>query len=476
MDNRKDYCFTNSIYIGKRKINQLYCTKCNKLNESEESLWKCPECGLTSKIFRSEYASYSYLINIFFIVEVLNENDFNLVRLDRVVNTKDFNNIEDKMIVRGYVEYRHKEDEAWAYILKRNGGYRRTRNIEKLGKFPNRNYTKITVLGIDNISRCDNFFNRTGYKELENLIGYVYSSATLRVKRLLTHIYLIKNKGNNNLELLAKAGYTSIVEEYYTNLNDSESIYESEILKRKGSSIKDLIRLPRNILKKVKELNLNEGTILCLETVYKEGGEFEPELLDCLNDTYSLSLALDLNKLGFSNKEIYSYIVKADRYQAIAPKETLEIWRDYISMCKRIDVPYKKFPSSLKKEHDLAVRNYKYIKAEKTEKQFKTRVSKLLKYEYENEKYMIVAPKKTKDVVREGEILRHCVSSYIENIANGYTSVLFIREKNNPHKPFYTLELRNNKITQVRGFANRPVENKELKQFIESWKKEKKVD
>lgn len=472
-DRCKEYCFTNRINIGEKSINQLYCTACNKLHESKVSLWRCPECDLTSKVYRSEYASYSYLINIFFIVEVLDRDNFNLIRLDRIVNTKDFNNIEIEIFVRGYVEYRHNEDEVWAYILKRDGGYRRTKNIEELGKFPNRNYTEVRTLG-EKLNKCDNFFNKTGYKELENIINHhVYSCASLKVKRLLAHIYLTKNKKNNNLELLAKAGYTSIVERCYANLSSSENIDTSEMLRRKGSSIRDIIKLPRNILRKVKELDLNEQAILRLEAVYREGGEFETELLDYLNNPYSLSLVLDLNKLGFSNKEIHSYIVKADRYQAIAPKETLEIWRDYISMCKHIDIPYKKFPNSLKKEHDLAIRNYEYIKTEKIEEQFQTRVDELSKYEYEDEKYMIVAPKKTEDVIREGEVLRHCVSSYIENIANGYTSVLFIREKNNPDKPFYTLELRDDSIVQVRGFANRSVEGKELKQFIEGWEKEK---
>lgn len=275
------------------------------------------------------------------------------------------------------------------------------------------------------------------------------------------------------MELLAKAGYNGITRTNYIH----GEYNESEILNRTGTKIKDLIHLPKNVLKTDIIKNLNEGIILKLEQIHEKGNGLSVDFLNYLNDNNFLyrrllNNVLNIIELGFSNKEIHSYFIKTNLYQAIDGFTTLELWYDYINMAMVMEVPYEKFPNSLKKEHDLMTRNYEYHKKELIEKQFGKRGEELSKLEYKGEKYLVKTPKTTADIIREGKRLRHCVACYIERIAKGETVVLFIRKKENPEEPFYTFEIQNKQIVQIRGFANKDPEQ-EIINFVNEWKKEK---
>ena len=68
---------------------------------------------------------------------------------------------------------------------------------------------------------------------------------------------------------------------------------------------------------------------------------------------------------------------------------------------------------------------------------------------------MIVQPKQLSDIAYEGKALSHCVGGYAERHAKGALSIMFIRKKSEPDKPYYTMEVSaDGKIVQVRGKRN----------------------
>ena len=99
---------------------------------------------------------------------------------------------------------------------------------------------------------------------------------------------------------------------------------------------------------------------------------------------------------------------------------------------------------------------------------------KLKKYFYEDENFLIVAPKTGEEIAKEGNSLGHCVGSYISYVAKGSTNILFLRKKSAPDKPFFTIEMTNEKkIRQIHGFANSNItSNKEAQAFYLKWLKE----
>ena len=66
----------------------------------------------------------------------------------------------------------------------------------------------------------------------------------------------------------------------------------------------------------------------------------------------------------------------------------------------------------------------------------------------------------------------HCVGTYIDRVIEKRSVILFIRKKEEPDKPFVTMELnpKNYEIVQVRAFKNgTPPDN--VMEFLKVWKK-----
>ena len=75
-------------------------------------------------------------------------------------------------------------------------------------------------------------------------------------------------------------------------------------------------------------------------------------------------------------------------------------------------------------------------------------------YHYEDSQFIVIMPHGTSDLKKEGKSLNHCVVSYKEYVAEKSTQIFFIRKKTDPHKSFYTLEIKNHEIAQCHGKNN----------------------
>lgn len=98
------------------------------------------------------------------------------------------------------------------------------------------------------------------------------------------------------------------------------------------------------------------------------------------------------------------------------------------------------------------------------------------KYLYEAGSYIIKYPESPTEIIREGTVLHHCAKQFVDIVAEGETMLLFVRRKELPDKPFYTLEVRNGAVRQCHGFDNRSIDEvPDLKEFLEKFCKEKNV-
>jgi len=62
---------------------------------------------------------------------------------------------------------------------------------------------------------------------------------------------------------------------------------------------------------------------------------------------------------------------------------------------------------------------------------------------------------------REGKLMKHCVGSYCNQVSSGSTIIYSLRDKKN--EPHCTVEVQSNKVNQIKGKANGPVDNKYIK-------------
>ncbi|ASN68263.1 hypothetical protein 10S11_1, partial [uncultured Caudovirales phage] len=109
----------------------------------------------------------------------------------------------------------------------------------------------------------------------------------------------------------------------------------------------------------------------------------------------------------------------------------------------------------------------------KYDEQIRNRVKSLQKYCFKYKGLVIRPAESSKELIKEGAALNHCVAThYTKSYAKGVTNILLIRKEEEPNKPYYTVEIRNNNIIQVHGKGN-CIANNEVKEFIEVFKESK---
>lgn len=157
---------------------------------------------------------------------------------------------------------------------------------------------------------------------------------------------------------------------------------------------------------------------------------------------------------------------------------------DYISMVKVMD-DFKNFKigfdnkDEVRQMHDAAAAIYNLKREEFRTKEFVAQLKKVEKLEYENkdDEFCVVIPTEPGDLAKEGLELHHCVKNYIDKVAKGMTNIVFIRKKSDKTKPFFTVEVSNDKtIEQVHGFGNRNANTEPgLEEFVKRWAGNKRL-
>lgn len=125
--------------------------------------------------------------------------------------------------------------------------------------------------------------------------------------------------------------------------------------------------------------------------------------------------------------------------------------RDYLRMCKQDDIKPTLYSSYLKQTHDITSRNHNVKVEQENEEIFQSRYKDFKPYR--GKKYIVVAPKNSNDLKKEGDTLNHCVASYIKRVIDGECLIYFLRIDKD--ESLITFEVRHNDIVQVRGLHNR---------------------
>lgn len=118
--------------------------------------------------------------------------------------------------------------------------------------------------------------------------------------------------------------------------------------------------------------------------------------------------------------------------------------------------PALQFPKDLRAAHDERVKMLSEKSDEITNAAIMRRAEYLKSYTYTDESAgLIIRPCADQtELIAEGKSLDHCVARYARDVAKGKTSIFFIRKLSAPDVPFFTLEYKNGKINQNRGYKN----------------------
>lgn len=108
------------------------------------------------------------------------------------------------------------------------------------------------------------------------------------------------------------------------------------------------------------------------------------------------------------------------------------------------------------------------------EESFKDQQEWWERYAYEDDDYFVSWPKTPEDLSIEGLKLHHCGAEFVATVARRETTILFIRKKDKPDAPYYTLEIRHNEVRQCHGRNNCKIGEK-VEGFLRKFCREKNV-
>lgn len=161
------------------------------------------------------------------------------------------------------------------------------------------------------------------------------------------------------------------------------------------------------------------------------------------------------------------------RYSSM--QDLVSEYRDYLEICQKLNYDLKNsllYPKDLQKSHDKAAHRLKHKADVKTKREFIAAykdISEQLCFERDGLK--IICPSVPDDVIAEGHALHHCVGIYIDRVARKECMILFVRKCTGETKPFYTVEIRGQKVIQVRGVGNCAA-TPEVQGFIDAFKQQ----
>lgn len=128
------------------------------------------------------------------------------------------------------------------------------------------------------------------------------------------------------------------------------------------------------------------------------------------------------------------------------------------------------WPQNVQRAHDQMRERQKTKAAAERRERFQQRYERMKKYAFEDGDIFIRPCETEEELIAEGKALHHCVATYAERHARGELTIFFIRRKDKPDEPWYTLNFNEkaHAVTENRGLRNCE-RTEEVRSFENTW-------
>ena len=150
-------------------------------------------------------------------------------------------------------------------------------------------------------------------------------------------------------------------------------------------------------------------------------------------------------------------------------------YRDYLEMCGKLSYAAMNksvlYPKDLHAAHDRAAAQLKAKADAITRRNFTLAYQRISDApDYTSDGLTILLPASPEELAAEGSALHHCVGSYTDRVAKKECIIVFVRRADEPQKPYFTAEIRDGRIVQLRGLKNcEPTP--EVRAFADTWER-----
>lgn len=277
---------------------------------------------------------------------------------------------------------------------------------------------------------------------------------------------------NPTIELVMKSNLTHITEQFIESPEDM----------RAGTTLADVLGVDDSLVKTIIKMDLPHNKMRDMAMLYEADNTLTADIHEQIvrENLHRAALRNLVERYDLTYDKIMKYLQAAYDHQCILKSETLSIWSDYLRMASAVGVNLndksKKFPSSLKKEHDIVMFAYRAVQVEMDQRAFAEQAEINAKYEFETDDMMVIVPRTPQAVIEEANAQNNCLRSYIERVKHGETVVAFVRKKSDPDKTFLSAEIHNGDLIQLKGWCNSNPRTKEIVEFTKQWAKARNIN
>ncbi len=254
-----------------------------------------------------------------------------------------------------------------------------------------------------------------------------------------------------------------------------------------GKNIGEVLGIGKQYLQLMQEVNINRATLGLMKKLLSRGVSADSQLLLwCQENAITDADELERCLKHTSAHKLIRYLQEQSRgenfstrvyYRSTPITLAFGLYKDYIRFCEDLEYDltddFILYPRHLKEAHDRASEMFSKRRTEIYNQKIAAEYAGLLKqYRMTRNGLMIVPPKTAAEIVEEGHALHHCVGGYVSRVANKECVILFLRKKEDPDKPFYTIEVRDGEVHQIRGHDNCDPSPK-VEAYMKVWKNKK---
>lgn len=289
------------------------------------------------------------------------------------------------------------------------------------------------------------------------------------------------------IEYLIKLGFKEFVNKKLNNITTYRTINWN------GKTIDKVLKVPKQSLKDVLKYakSIDPFVLLIYQMGIKDGSNFSIEEALIIQEE-RLELEFERIKAVIKNirfRKLINYLNKQMQedaeidpeqviFEYVNLREVFIMLQDYWSGCNSLELEVGKdipeYPRDLQASHDNVYKQIEYKENKELDEKIKERYEVLSKFEYENEMFILRPFSSTAELIKEGKALKHCVGRYAKKYAHGSTDLFAIRKKEDPNKPFYTMELADGEVRQYYGYKNnrRTKKSGDVIKFVEEFEKD----
>lgn len=276
---------------------------------------------------------------------------------------------------------------------------------------------------------------------------------------------LINAARKGYIEYMLKAGLKRLA------IEAAAMHYTNNVMNEDAKNLKDLLGIDGQQLSTLKRVDGNSYTVAALKYIKEHREKLDDDTLIFIAREKIRPGDLAMKITGMTMQRMINYIRRQSKQTGASFAQANRTYGDYLTLARARGMDLKDeivcHTPRMQELHDRYVEEKNAAEDAKERKRVNkvfANIAKTFKrnkehFSYEKEGLVIVVPRDAYDIKVEGKKQHHCVGAsdtYMKRMSQGETFILFLRRKEKPREPYYTLEVEyDGKIRQSYGAYDR---------------------